>query len=246
MRHGYSVITMPVGPDDRASSVMRILREQYVDGAILTPHQYLQGDELGRLARHGLALVVFDDVVTPESFDVVRQGQASACYRAMEHLIQRGHRRIAYFGHGDPSGRPDDDVKYASYRRALADHGIGVDESLAIAAADYRTAAHVATSALLRRADPPTALFCASDRGGIAAIGAVQQLGRSVPDDLAVVGVGNTDEGEVIVPTLTSVGTPAFDFTVVVDRLFERVMAGRALTGIELHKPWELIVRKSS
>lgn len=245
-RYGYSMIMMPAGPGDRARMVARMLREQYVDGAILTSYRGAPGEELGGLARNGLALVAFDDVVEPDGFDVVRQFQSAACYRAVEHLIGRGHRRIAFFGRGDPTRPPEDDVRFAAYRRALADHGIPVDESLTIAAAEHRAAAHLATAALLERDDPPTALFSASDRGGIAAIRAAQQVGKSVPHDLAVVGVGNTDEGEVIAPALTSVGTPVFDFTVVVERFFERVMTRASLPGIELHQPWDLIVRQSS
>jgi len=237
---------MPIGSGDRADSVLRMLREQYVDGAVLAPGHRVPAAELARLAAHGQRLVVFEDTAAPDGFDVVRQYQASACYQAVGHLIRAGHRRIAYFGHGDPSGPPDDCTKYGSYRGALVDHGIPIDDSLIVTAADHRTAAHLATMDLLRRPDRPTALFSASDRGGIAAIGAARQLGVSVPDDLAVVGVGNTDEGEVIEPPLTSVGIPSFDFSVVVERLFERVTSRVPLPGIELFEPWELIIRRSA
>ncbi|MGH3655157.1 MAG: LacI family DNA-binding transcriptional regulator [Micromonosporaceae bacterium] len=246
LRHEYSVITMPVAHDDRAGRALRILREQYVDGAILVPRHTLPIEELGALARHGLGLVVFDDVAVPDGFDVVRQAQIEACYAAVTHLIERGHQRIGYFGHGEPGPAPDLDDKYLGYRRALADHGIPVDDSLAIAAADSRTAAYQATRALLAREQPPTAVFSASDRCGIAAIWTAQQQGLSVPDDLAVVGVGNTDEGEVITPALTSVGIPAFDFTPIVDRLFQRVTSTGAVPETVMEASWELIVRQSS
>jgi DNA-binding LacI/PurR family transcriptional regulator len=245
-QHGYGVITMPVGRGDRVGSLLRMLREQYVDGAVLAPGHAVPEGELGRLAANGQGLVVFDDNVVPDGFDVVRQLQAPACYCAMELLIRKGHQRIAYFGHGDPSGPPDVDTKHASYRAALTNNGIPVDDSLVVAAADFRTAAHLATVDLLRRPDPPTAVFSASDRGGIAAIGAARQSGRSVPADLAVIGVGNTHEGEVIAPALTSVGTPTFDFTVVVERLLERVITKAPMPGIELSQPWELISRQSA
>ncbi|MGH3742697.1 MAG: LacI family DNA-binding transcriptional regulator [Micromonosporaceae bacterium] len=248
VRHGQSVITMPVGPDDRADSALRILREQYVDGAVLAPSHHLPAEELAQLAGNGLALVVFDDLLDPSGFDVVRQSQAAACHLAVRRLIERGHRRIAYFAHGDP-GHPEHDLKYDSYQRALSQAGIPVDASLVIAAADHRPAAYLATSELLSRTDPPTALFSASDRGGIAAIWAAQQQGVSVPGDLAVVGVGNTDEGGVITPALTSVGIPEFEFAVVVERLFARLAAtesGDPLPGLELRQPWELIVRQST
>jgi DNA-binding LacI/PurR family transcriptional regulator len=74
----------------------------------------------------------------------------------------------------------------------------------------------------------------------------VRQSGGRIPEDLAVIGVGNTDEGEVIAPALTSVGSPTFDFTVVVERLFERVITRAPMPGIELSQPWELITRRSA
>lgn len=246
VQRGYSVITMPVGPGDWTDTAVRSLREQHVDGAILTPPHYFAGAELTRLARAGLALVVFDDNAEPDGFDVVRQGQSAACQQAVEHLIEQGHRRIAYYGHGSADGSVERDTKYEGYWRALAVHGIPVDDALIFAAAESRTNAYRTTTELLRRPDPPSALFSASDRGALAAIWAAQRSGTSVPDDLAVVGVGNTDEGEVVSPSLTTVGSPAFDFTEVVERLFERTAASRSLPPTVLHQTWELVRRESS
>ena len=94
--------------------------------------------------------------------------------------------------------------------------------------------------------DRPTAVFSASDRAAVQAIWAARELGLSVPRDVAVAGVGNTDEGAAIRPALTSVGIPALDFTVGIDRLFDRITADRVRRGKELHLPWELIVREST
>lgn len=244
--YGYSVITMPVGPDDRVASAVRILREQFVDGIVLTPNHCFPVDELAGLARNARGMIVFDDAAEPAGFDVVRQREGRACYAAVQHLIEDGHRRIAYFGHGDADGPPTQDVKYRNYQQALADHAIPLDESLVTVAADSRHDAYLATSALLERPDHPTALFSGSDRAGIAAIMAAQQRGWSVPGDLAVVGVGSTDEGAVIEPALTTVGIPAFDFSAIVDRLFSRLESADALPDTVLDEPWELIVRRSS
>lgn len=244
VEHGYGVMVLPAGSDGMAASVARMLRERLVDGAILAPNTRLPAADLTALARQGLSLVAFDDQVTADGFDVVRQDQARACREAVTHLVRRGHRRIAYFGHGAGSGPPDDDVKHAAYRQAMAEHDLPVDESLVVTAGDSRSAAYVAATAMWRRADRPTALFSASDRAAIAAIWAAQQSGLSLPDDVAVVGVGNTDEGAVINPALTSVGTPAFDFTPVVSRLFER-LAAPSMAGTVIRQHWELIQRQS-
>ncbi|GAA4690478.1 LacI family DNA-binding transcriptional regulator [Phytohabitans rumicis] len=241
---GYSVIVLPAGPDDRTGNVLRVLREQYVDGALMLPNHSVPDSELAALAQHGLALVVYDDETPPAGFDVVRQDQTAACHAAVSHLVDSGRRRIAYLGHGQPGEPPEDDLRFAAYRTVLADRGLERDDSLVRAAADSRSAAYQAATAMLSRPDRPDAIFSGSDRGALAAIWAAIRLGLRVPDDVAVVGVGNTDEGAVVSPALTSVGTPRFDFTAVVDRLFERIH--QPGTGTVLHQPWELIVRQST
>ncbi|MEJ3747185.1 LacI family DNA-binding transcriptional regulator [Actinomycetes bacterium KLBMP 9797] len=245
-QRGYSVILLPVGPDDRTGNVLRVLREQYVDGALVLPSHAVPTSELAALARHGLALVVYDDHVRPAGFDVVRRDQAVACRAAVAHLVDTGHRRIAYLGHGRPGEPPDDDLRFGAYRSMLADRGLSYDDSLVRAAADSRSAAYQAATDLLGRRDRPDAIFSASDRGALAAIWATVQQGLRVPEDVAVVGVGNTDEGAVVSPALTSVGTPSFDFTNVVDRLFERIHEPAKALGTVLRQPWELIVREST
>jgi LacI family transcriptional regulator, galactose operon repressor len=243
---GYSVITVLVGADDSADTAMRILREQHVDGAILTARHGVSLTELGRLAENGLALIVFDDVAKPNGFDVVRRAQEAACYQAVMHLLERGHRRIAFYGHATYLLRAEKDARYAGYAGALKDCGVPVDKKLLFPVADSRRAAFQATETLLRERDRPTAIFAASDRAALAAIWAAQQQRVAVPGDLAVVGVGNTDEGEVVRPTLTTVGAAHFDFTEVVQRLFERISAGAPERGKVLNQTWGLVVRESS
>ena len=66
-----------------------------------------------------------------------------------------------------------------------------------------------------------------------------------MPDQLAVIGIGNIPEGLMISPPLTTVGAAALDFSREVARLFARLERARALPGTALAAPWELIVRAS-
>lgn len=244
VRHGCAVITLPVTAGDR-DTALRVLGEGYVDGAIMIPNRFSAG-ELEQLARAGLALMVFDDELAPRGFDVIRQGQRGACHAAVEHLVRGGHRRIAYLGQGTDLAAARGDVRYAAYREALAGGGVDLDDSLVIPAADSRVRAHEEVTRLLSRRDRPTAIFSATDRAAIQSLWVARDLGLSVPADVSVVGVGNTDEGATVNPSLTSVGIPSFDFTVGIDRLFDRITSTAARRGKELHLPWELIVRKST
>lgn len=242
---GYAVITLPIGPGDPAESALRVLRAHYVDGAILAPDYYIAPGEVRRLAQSGLALVAFDDDISPRRFDAVRSRRAEACYAIVDHLITRGHRRIAYLAHTEELRRTDMSVRYASYRRALSDHGLRFDETLVVPAADARDQAYMRTRELMHSRKPPSAVFSASDRGAINAIWAIKDLGLSVPDDVAVAGVGNTAEGAAIAPALTTAGIRSVDFTPTIERLWAR-LDGKVQSGTELEQPWELIVRAST
>lgn len=243
---GFAVVALPVITGASTAAILRILRQRYIDGAVLLHDCPLDGAELGALARQGCALVVFDDDLEPDGFDVVRQDRASACGAAVERLLVAGHRRVAFLAHADEHGEVlADSVKLRSYRDGLAAHGIAVDPELVRPVADHRSDAYAAVRDLLRRPDPPTALLSATDRAAVDGIWAARDLGVSVPDQLAVIGIGNIPEGLMISPALTTVGEPALDFSREVARLFERLDAPIPLPGAELAAPWELIVRAS-
>ncbi|MHA6621062.1 LacI family DNA-binding transcriptional regulator [Pseudonocardia sp. DLS-67] len=242
---GFAVVALPVITGASTAAILRILRQRYIDGAVLLHDCPLDGAELAALAAQGRSLVVFDDDLEPDGFDVVRQDRLTACRAAIERLIAAGHRRIAFLGHADDHGGPLADVKLRSYRDGLAAHGIAEDAGLVRAVADSRPDAYAAVRDLLRRPDPPTALVSATDRAAIDGIWAARDLGVTVPDRLAVIGIGNIPEGLMISPPLTSVGAAALDFSREVTRLFERLDAPTPLPGAELAAPWELITRAS-
>jgi DNA-binding LacI/PurR family transcriptional regulator len=242
---GFAVVALPVITGASTAAILRILRQRYIDGAVLLHDCPLDGAELAALAAQGRSLVVFDDDLEPDGFDVVRQDRLSACRAAIERLIAAGHRRIAFLGHADEHGDPLADVKLRSYRDGLAAHGIAEDPELVRAVADSRSDAYAAVRDLLHRPDPPTALLSATDRAAIDGIWAARDLGVTVPDRLAVIGIGNIPEGLMISPPLTSVGAAALDFSREVARLFERLDAPVPLPGEELTAPWELIARAS-
>jgi LacI family transcriptional regulator len=123
-------------------------------------------------ARFGFPAVTYDD--------------AAGAYMATTHLLDTGHRRIAHLV---------GDLRYATaaarlagYRRALAEAGIAVDESL-ICGGEWSTMLAAAeTRRLLSLPDPPTAVFAASDDMAMGVLDTARDLGLSVPTDLAIVG----------------------------------------------------------
>lgn len=240
---GYSMILLPAAAGVPAEPAYRVLREQIVDGAIVVV-ETREVPGLPELAAHGMALVVLDDELPPDGFDVVRQDRHAACREGVEHLVRAGHRRIAFLAH------PKDDstsnrTRYSAYVEALTAHKIAIDESIVMVESDREASPYVLTTALFDRADRPTALFSASDRGAIEAMWALRDLGLAVPQDVAVVGVGNVRQGKAVTPSLTTVGIPEMDFSAAIDCLFRRIDQPDLKPQV-IEQPWKLIVRDSA
>jgi LacI family transcriptional regulator len=187
------------------------LAGQGADGAILdTNRTTTAGDlqTLRRLASAGVTIVLFDDQVEPDGFDVVYRPVIGAFQRAVTTLTTR-HRRIALLA-ADADDQTDERI--VAYRAALKEGGLRYDRRLVRSSNADRYGAFRQTLDLLASDSPPTAIVGTQDLSAIGALWAAQRLGVEVPDDLEILGIGNTPEVMQTVPQLSSVGAaPYFD-----------------------------------
>jgi DNA-binding LacI/PurR family transcriptional regulator len=245
--HGYSMVINVSHSAEDERDTLRQMRAGLADGLLMLP-EYMHGDELSEtvelVVRSGIAVVVMSNYVSGSGFDVVRNTEYQTCYRAVEYLVQLGHRRIATIRHDTQHAVAL--MRFKGYTQALQDHGIPVDEALIHVGARSRRAAYEATHALLKLESPPTAIFSESDRAAISAIWAIRDAGLRVPDDVAVLGVGNIPEGEIMHPPLTTVGPLTRDFTDVIELLFSRLNQTAPGEGRVIEQPWTLIRRGSA
>lgn len=181
-------------PAQRRGLFETSLRRRRVDGLIVLSG-LLTDDEVAHVA--GLGLPVVGLGVPRGDFPSLRVDDTAVGRVATEHLLQRGHRDIAHISESLPATPPaDPEFEIPSRRRrgyeaAMADAGIRAPR---FAEADFtidggRRAAH----ALLRSAEPPTAIFAASDEMAYGVLTAARELGLSVPGDLSVIGVDGHD-----------------------------------------------------
>ncbi|MFF0340223.1 LacI family DNA-binding transcriptional regulator [Kribbella sp. NPDC004875] len=236
---GYSVIGVPVRRLDRAAQSLRVITRGHVDGAIFSPGL---SDELDLTAarRSTRALMAFSDTLELPGVDVVRNNARSALAEATAYLIEGGRERIAFLSH---TGAQDD--RYLGYVDALHAAGREVDPNLVRIGAASREDAVLVVRELLDTPNPPDAIVSESDRGGFAALQAAVDRGVKVPDDLAVIGTGNTREASYSLPPLTSVGMHQLDFTPMVEALFARIDDPQR-PARELSMPWVLNRRASA
>ena len=109
---------------------------------------------------------------------------------ATEHLLALGHTRVAFVGDTEenPFGFDSSARRRAGYEAALRDAGLAVDRALVRTAPHGRDAARAMARELLALAEPPTALFAASDDQALGVLEAAEAAGVAVPELLSVVG----------------------------------------------------------
>jgi DNA-binding LacI/PurR family transcriptional regulator len=130
----------------------------------------------------------------------------AAAYAATAHLTALGKRRIAFIGAQADSGSRMAQMRRHGYEAALRAAGLPFDENLiAHTVAYHRADGASALESLLARGIAPDALFCATDLLALGALRAAHDAGLRVPDDLAIVGFDDIEEGRYAIPSLTTV-----------------------------------------
>lgn len=179
--------------------------------------------------------------------DHVSIDNVAAAREATRHLLSTGRRRLAFLGAepGVPerSGAP----RLRGFVEELRDEGIDVDAAWVLPALDYRRSVGARViEDVLARIDEIDGILCANDLLALGAMHALRMNGIRVPQDVAVVGWDNTEDGRFANPGLTTV---APDVRGIAERSVERVVAqveGSADVAEDLVVPHRLLVRESS
>ncbi|GAA4563973.1 LacI family DNA-binding transcriptional regulator [Micromonospora coerulea] len=179
-------------------------RPMAVDGVLLaadgTPPEPIQAQ-----AAAGTPLVRLGETRDGHG-DHVAIDHARAARDATEHLLRAGRRTVAAIG-GHPDQSPAaPGPRTAGYRQALRRSGLAPRPGDEQPVRWHRRAEGRRDGrALLAGPAPPDAIFCHSDLLAIGAVRAVVDAGLRVPDDVAVVGIGDIEEGRYSRPALSTV-----------------------------------------
>jgi LacI family transcriptional regulator len=205
-REGYVVMLCNSDEDpQQESTILERLVAQRIDGCILSPATSGEGStEL--LQRHGIPYVILERAfpVPAVHQNFVGHDNAQSGYLATRHLLEAGHRRIAYLGWDSPI--PNVCERVDGYRSALREYGVPaylervVTEELS-EAAGRRMAAKLADAAV-------TAVVLGHHDIAKGALQYLQDQGIHWPDDLSLVMIGTPEWAGVLRPRLTCIQRP--------------------------------------
>ncbi len=134
-------------------------------------------------------------------------------YQATELLLQNGHRRIGFINISslDPQ-IPASVRRWQGYRAALEAFEVNPDEQLERSGRGEVLYGYQLTHELMALADPPTAIFCVNDRTAMGAYNTLTELGKQIPNDVAIVGYDNqVIIAEGLHPPLTTMELPHYE-----------------------------------
>ena len=238
---GYHVLIEPSPPDD-GNSYLRLIRERHVDGIVMSGPRF---DDVELLHAHteGSPVVLMGQLPNTD-LPFVDVDNVSGAKKATQHLINLGHRRIAFISNAKPAYTASAE-RLNGYRQALAAADITFDESL-VGYGDFTAASgEAAMSNLLQLKVGPTAVFVASDTVAIGALKAIRSAGLNVPQDIALVGFDDAPLSEFIEPPLTTVRLPAYGLGWGAANLLIRLINRDVIRQPAVLLETELIVRKS-
>lgn len=142
----------------------------------------------------------------PTSLPVVRADNFCSARDAVRHLIELGHRRIAFVSGTQNSGQ--NHQRLQGYLAALAEHGIEPPPQWLETGNFSHKAGLEAGQRLLGLQDRPTAIFAASDMMAFGVMEAARAAGLRLPQDLSIVGYDDIEAAALADPPLTSIRPP--------------------------------------
>ena len=244
-RRGYSLVLLMGRSEGQQRRAVETLHQGLVDGVFFTNLHNISGDEIRRLALAGMAVVVYNNVLQIEGIDYVRYPAFDAAKNEVAYLAKKGHTQIGFIGF--QQNIDEWDTRYEGYLEGMSSHGLNPMATLADFEA-WLSRARIYEHAvkLLKQPQRPTALICGSDFGAVCAMAAAQDMGLRIPQDVAIMGMGNIPESSYVRPALSTMGPDPLDFSPAVDLLFDRLEGKAPDQGREWKMDWKLIERNST
>jgi len=179
---------------------------------------------------------------TYRGIDNVAHDDYTTSALAINHLIERGHKRIAYIGGGErsPHGRA------FAYNYLMGSNNLPILEDYVLDCGwDPKRCYDLALNLCMRN-DRPTAIFAGSDNLAISILSAINEAGLSSPADVAVASINNLDFSAYTTPSLTTVSLPMNEMGAEAANMLLRRINGHDGLPVTVQFHATLIVRSST
>jgi DNA-binding LacI/PurR family transcriptional regulator len=242
-QEGYNLILYPL-LDNQVAQLTRICRAREVDGLLLLGRAQMEQTTIAVLNQEAIPFVVVGRRVENPDVSFVTPDHSAGALSITRHLIELGHRRIAF------TRRPELGItsrdRLASYKQALMEAGVPYDHGLVVDTSTEPGRDYEAMNTLLDLPNPPTAVFAIHDTVALECLRAVKDRGLRVPEDVAIAGFDDWRASLTTNPPLTTIHPPLSEVGYRATEILLARVADKSLPPAQLTLPVEMVVRQST
>ncbi|MCJ7626097.1 MAG: LacI family transcriptional regulator [Anaerolineaceae bacterium] len=223
-------------------SYSQLVHSKHIDGIIFSGPRF--NDEALQLLEEENFPTVLMGQLPGSGFCSVDVDNFLAAKKAVSHLINLGHKKIACITNADISYTAALD-RYKGYREALDDAGIPFESDL-LGFGDFDLeSGYEQMKIILDKTPLPSAVFVASDVVAFGAMAAIREFGFEIPADIAVVGFDNVPLARYIDPYLTTIHLPATELAKCAFEILEKLIRKEPIEKKQILLDTHLIIRDS-
>ena len=244
---GYKIIiSESINNVEKQSEMLQAMIQFGVDGILLSLARKTKDVDYILETLEHIPLVLFDKVSPKVPCTQVVIDDEDAAFRAVEHIINTGKKRIAIIKETEKSLTSEN--RYLGYLRALRTYNLKVDKSIILSTEDISIyQGKRLTNILLSLQNKPNAIFAITDGAAIGVIKTLKKNKINIPEEIAVVGFSNSLNSIIIEPKLTTIDQPGNKIgAVALKYLINEINNENQVSNKTIEIKTNLIVRESS
>jgi LacI family transcriptional regulator len=242
-RLGYDILvsTHPIG-EEELISYQRKVRSFRVDGFVIVRTRRHDA-RIEYLCESKFPFVSFGRVEGECLFPYVDVDNPLAMNLITRHLVELGHKRIAFIG--APDILMFAHIRLEAFRTALMENNLSLEDELTVFGDLTQKGGFEQAEKLLDLDEIPTAIVASNDLMALGAISAAQKRGLEVGKEIAIIGFDDVPQAELNHPTLTTIHQPIYKIGTMACEMLIRTLAGDTLEEQNILLKPSLIVRES-
>jgi DNA-binding LacI/PurR family transcriptional regulator len=230
----------------RERDAIQTLESKRVDGILISTAQDVADSQLyEHLLRVGVPVVFFDRCIRGIGATCVSIDDEESSHTITGHLLDHGYRRIGHLA--GPQKISVGRERLIGFRRAMADRGVPVDETLIVESGFDESGGSAAMNLILDRPaeERPRAIVAINDPAAFGAMKAILDRGLSIAEDIAVVGFSDDIRASLMPVPLTTIRQPAYTIGKLAAEKLLALIDGKSSGPEEIVVKTELVVRRS-
>lgn len=249
--HGYKLFYFSTDYDfEKEKEYLHLLKSSWVDGIILDsccPREELEGYRESLVANapgRRVPVVSLEAPFAPEGLGVITFDEVKLTREAMAYLLEQGHRKIRLLL--GPAHIPMYANNIQGCRQALQAWGLELWQGDILSGDYFAESGYRAVKGALEAGEEFTAILAANDQMAIGAMKAIKEAGKSIPEDIAVIGADGIYVTTLIEPSLTTVELPRYEMGYRAGKLLAEMIQEPKASGQYIQLEGRLVIRRST